>query len=178
MTSGTGESCIGLHCHPEIILKPSNHSYMNHTLSQHNITDSIDHSKVNKKCCQNGGICFLGSFCICPPQFTGIRCELNKYQKSCGSIPHGEWIIHKCRFCRCVYGVLGCLNSAVGCDQDREDRQNYNEDGKAEHFQSSTGSSLQQNIIAFSLTFATTFAISKMCLSFMISLYFSHKQTS
>uniref|UniRef100_A0A671TV06 EGF-like domain-containing protein n=1 Tax=Sparus aurata TaxID=8175 RepID=A0A671TV06_SPAAU len=57
----------------------------------------------SRSCCKNGGICILGSFCACPPFFTGRSCE------NCGSSPHAEWVQRGCSYCRCGYGVLHCF---------------------------------------------------------------------
>uniref|UniRef100_A0A670JGP5 EGF-like domain-containing protein n=1 Tax=Podarcis muralis TaxID=64176 RepID=A0A670JGP5_PODMU len=74
-------------------------------------------NKVNRQCCQNGGTCFLGTFCICPKHFTGRHCEYDTRIRSCGTIKHEEWIQEGCQLCQCYYGTLKCSAQALkqGC---------------------------------------------------------------
>uniref|UniRef100_A0A663EZP8 EGF-like domain-containing protein n=1 Tax=Aquila chrysaetos chrysaetos TaxID=223781 RepID=A0A663EZP8_AQUCH len=65
--------------------------------------------ELNRNCCQNGGTCFLGTFCICPKYFTGRHCEHDKSIKFCGTVRHGEWDKDSCPLCQCVHGVLHCF---------------------------------------------------------------------
>uniref|UniRef100_A0A8C0C155 Uncharacterized protein n=1 Tax=Buteo japonicus TaxID=224669 RepID=A0A8C0C155_9AVES len=51
--------------------------------------------ELNRNCCQNGGTCFLGTFCICPKYFTG--------RPKCG------WAKDSCLLYQCVHGVLHCF---------------------------------------------------------------------
>ncbi|XP_075312617.1 teratocarcinoma-derived growth factor 1 [Odontesthes bonariensis] len=70
----------------------------------------LTHSaEQSRSCCKNGGTCILGSFCACPPLFTGRSCEYDTRIRSCDFIPHGEWVQKGCSYCRCGYGVLHCF---------------------------------------------------------------------
>ncbi|XP_046870693.1 teratocarcinoma-derived growth factor 1 [Hypomesus transpacificus] len=79
-------------------------------------------SKQSRDCCKNGGTCILGSFCACPPYFTGRSCEYDKRIRTCGMIPQGEWVKKGCSYCRCGYGILHCFHDVFhdDCDDTQE----------------------------------------------------------
>ncbi|XP_051890339.1 cryptic protein-like [Pristis pectinata] len=80
-----------------------------------------DSSRLNKSCCQNGGICVLGSFCICPKHFVGRSCEYDERIRNCGYIPEGAWVPKNCTWCKCSYGILHCVQgSQDDCDIKRD----------------------------------------------------------
>ncbi|KAF7217675.1 teratocarcinoma-derived growth factor 1 [Nothobranchius furzeri] len=84
------------------------------------LTRSAD---LSRSCCKNGGTCFLGSFCICPPFFTGRNCDYDTRIRRCDFIPHGEWVQKGCSYCRCMYGVLHCVPHVFhkDCDDSEEE---------------------------------------------------------
>uniref|UniRef100_A0A3P9I144 Teratocarcinoma-derived growth factor 1 n=1 Tax=Oryzias latipes TaxID=8090 RepID=A0A3P9I144_ORYLA len=84
-------------------------------------------AEQSRNCCKNGGTCILGSFCACPPFFTGRSCEYDTRVRRCGFVPHGEWVQKGCSYCRCIYGVLHCFPNVFqnDCDDMEEEVRWY-----------------------------------------------------
>ncbi|KAJ8040173.1 Cryptic protein [Holothuria leucospilota] len=116
----------------------------------------VDSNKIipviyDDKHCQNGGTGYLGSFCLCPPLFTGRYCETDiRNDTTCGRLSHMDWTYRNCNICVCNNGLLLCeLFELKGC------RDN--------HKQSNGG---MRQLSTFSLTFLgllTSIFSSKYC---------------
>ena len=66
--------------------------------------------------CRNGGIGFLGSFCLCPDNYAGQYCE-KMIKESCDVMnPAQDYIYIDCSICRCTEGYLECTPQwTTGC---------------------------------------------------------------
>ncbi|XP_063770797.1 cryptic protein-like isoform X2 [Pseudophryne corroboree] len=159
-----GGSCEGLFCHPRELFQSNLSSYVaqllnNKTSRSHNETATkipfqgiIQSQTLNKKCCYNGGTCFLGSFCICPKQFTGRQCEYERWPLDCADgILNGEWVVRGCSLCRCFSGELHCLSPVPECDEEMNSERSSS--SRLQHY----------NVIAFPLILAI---LLKFCTQF------------
>ena len=63
---------------------------------------------IHQTCCQHGGMCVLGTFCVCKKNYFGRHCEHKSQRRSCGGILHGEASINRCTLCLCSDGKLTC----------------------------------------------------------------------
>ncbi|KAK6165657.1 hypothetical protein SNE40_022545 [Patella caerulea] len=90
-------------------------------IQQHvEIIPMFNSSKSSSSCCLNGGRCIIGSFCKCPKNFYGRRCEHKNVEKPCGRLMHAVWVKSDCNLCRCFNGLMNCIPiSNPGCDAER-----------------------------------------------------------
>ncbi|XP_062056694.1 protein Cripto [Lepus europaeus] len=93
--------------------EPAARPRSSHFVSSVRIQDS---KQLNKSCCLNGGTCMLGSFCACPPSFSGRNCEVHRL--NCGRVPHDTWLPKRCSMCKCWQGELHCFSQPFlpGCE--------------------------------------------------------------
>ncbi|CAF1028800.1 unnamed protein product [Adineta steineri] len=78
--------------------------------------DSEDYVPEQEPCntlCQNGGQCFLSSFCICPKGFSGRYCEVS-LNEQCGSFSSMTRIEIDCILCVCYNGLFICDIQPIG----------------------------------------------------------------
>ncbi|XP_009470012.1 PREDICTED: teratocarcinoma-derived growth factor 1 [Nipponia nippon] len=110
--------------------------------------------ELKRNCYQNGGTCFLGTFCICPKYLTGRYCEHDKLTGLCGMVRHGEWTKDGCLLCQCVHGVFHCFPHGLrdGCGLTKENPPDWMPAGPM-----SEGLSLQHK--AYLLTAPTLFPL-------------------
>ncbi|RNA17678.1 cryptic -like [Brachionus plicatilis] len=78
-----------------------------------NIDYDKDYYSSDLDCaCLNGGFCVLDNdFCVCPPEFTGRRCELKievDNSNKCGHLLNGESEFLDCAKCTCNKRILTC----------------------------------------------------------------------
>lgn len=78
-------------------------------------TPSTEDAKKTS-CCQNGGLCVLGSFCYCKKTYYGRYCEYRK--RPCGSFAHGEVHMNLCSMCVCSDGSLRCKVVSPDCEEE------------------------------------------------------------
>ncbi|KAL5022002.1 hypothetical protein ScPMuIL_001157 [Solemya velum] len=70
-------------------------------------------------CCNNRGLCILGSFCHCLRDYYGRYCQYDRNLRDCGPVPHGAWVRSGCSVCRCYDGHMTCLAQIFpGCEND------------------------------------------------------------
>ncbi|CAH1244088.1 CFC1 [Branchiostoma lanceolatum] len=106
--------------HPRGVLNQPSHlirAQRQVTLQEH-IMKTANHSD---DCCENGGTCILGSFCMCPGNFTGRYCEQRAVTLPCGDVPHNDWMFQGCSLCRCGNGTFLCIeHMRPDCESERD----------------------------------------------------------
>ncbi|CAL9681968.1 unnamed protein product [Knipowitschia caucasica] len=80
----------------------------------------------------NGGTCILGSFCACPTGFSGRSCEYDTQLRSCGPVPHGQWVQKGCSYCRCGYGLWHCFHHVFHQDCEGSDEVRWSRSSSEE----------------------------------------------
>ncbi|UJR15751.1 hypothetical protein I4U23_002686 [Adineta vaga] len=72
--------------------------------------ESEDYTAEQEPCnarCQNGGQCFLSTFCICPKEFSGRYCEVS-LNEQCGIFSSMTTMEVDCVLCICYNGIFMC----------------------------------------------------------------------
>ncbi|XP_077137028.1 uncharacterized protein LOC143794004 isoform X2 [Ranitomeya variabilis] len=88
------KSCEGLFCNQLNSTQSNLSSYINQPMRSATpespgthvnkiaFKGTIEGNKLNKKCCYNGGTCFLGTLCICPKKYRERYCEYEKWPQA------------------------------------------------------------------------------------------------